>query len=104
VDLRTNLDATLWKNAPMNLYDKSVARKYIGKEGVKELERLDEQKEKNTSFKGITVFNLKTRVGLLVTSLAKKDYFTIVDNNWDAHRERLSKIIEDRKKRGMWFT
>jgi hypothetical protein len=79
--LRTNLDAVIWKTAPMNLYDRSVARRFISEEAVQVLEDLDDKKLKDRSLKGISVYNIKTHVGYLITPLAKKNYLQKIDKS-----------------------
>ena len=93
VDLRTNLDAIIWKNSPMNLYDQYVAKAYIGDEGLSALKDLDDKRSADKNLRGISIFNLKTNIGLLVTPLAKRNYFKKIDVSWEDTLDTVKKIL-----------
>jgi len=74
LELRTNLDAIIFRNAPTSPWDRSVVKKFIGEEATEYLDYLDIAREENEDLYKISIVNFHKSTGLLITPLATANY------------------------------
>jgi len=73
-EMRCTCDAIIVRNSTMNPYDRSILSKFITKEGLEFLERLEEAREHDRKLMKYSVFATKRKIGILETELAEESY------------------------------
>jgi hypothetical protein len=74
VNLRTNIDLAIWRSLPSDPYDISVVKRFIGSDGLETLQVIEENRLQDIKWNKVSIFTTRLEKGLLVLSLAKKDY------------------------------
>jgi len=74
LELRTNLDAIICRNAPTNPWDKNIVKHFIGEEAVEYLTALDRAREENEELYNISIVNFSNITGILIQPLAVNNY------------------------------
>lgn len=73
-ELRTNIDVAIWKTPPTNPYDRSVVKGFVGDDGYKDLQFIEQQRFENPEWNAVSVFTSRLWKGLLLLPLAEKNY------------------------------
>jgi len=74
LELRTNLDAIIFRNAPTNPWDRQIVRRFIGEEALDYLINLDYSRENVNDLYKLSIVNFKNTTGILVLPLATNNY------------------------------
>lgn len=61
-------------NSPTNPYDRSVVKKFVGDDGIEDLEYIESVRMENPSWNSVIVFTSRIWRGLALIPLAEKDY------------------------------
>jgi len=73
-ELRTNIDIAIWRTPPTSPYDRSIVKKFVGKEGIEDLMYVESLRMDNPEWNAVSVFTTRLQRGLLLLDMAEHDY------------------------------
>jgi len=73
-EFRTNLDLLVVKSYPVNPYDRSVMKKFIGEEGMEDLITIEKGRSLNPYWNSLAVFTSKFLTGIVTLPIASVNY------------------------------
>ena len=74
IELRTNADCIIVRNDTLNPYDHSILRRFIGKEGIEDLNEIELKREEDPSHMSYSIFNNRFSKGILNIPMGKVNY------------------------------
>jgi len=75
-EIRSSIDIGIWRSSPTSPYDQSIIRKFVGDDGIEDLNILEEYSFRDPNWNSISLFTSRKSKGLIKLDLAKKNYIT----------------------------
>jgi len=79
IGLRTNIDTAIWRTPPTNPYDRSVVKRFVGEDGLQDLEYVESLRIDNPEWNSVSVFTSRIWKGLLILPMASQNHLKEID-------------------------
>lgn len=78
-ELRTSIDIAIWRSQPTNPYDRNVVTKFVGKDGIEDLEYIESVRLDNPAWNAVSLFTSRIWRGIALIPMAEKNYIRTIE-------------------------